>query len=166
MTSLINFSESHLEETYRWISDKRIRKNFFLRRTITFQDHLNWFESYQNDCTQKIFAITENDIHCGNCGFKFINPVDEKAELWIYLGGTTFEGRGVASSALRLLLNFGFNELGLNKVYLHVAENNLRALKLYQREGFKLEGIFERDMKIDDEYITIKRLCCFRNEGL
>jgi UDP-4-amino-4,6-dideoxy-N-acetyl-beta-L-altrosamine N-acetyltransferase len=166
MTSLVEFDERHLENTFGWISNPRVRSGFLLRRNIGYQEHLNWFEKYKSDPTQKIFAIVENGIHCGNCGFKFISDLDEKAELWIYLGNSSFEGRGVAKKALNVLIDFGFEKLKLNKMFLHVSESNERALKLYEKLGFHKEGFFKKEMKINNEYINIIRLCYFREEKL
>lgn len=166
MTSLVDFSEKHLVKTYDWICDTGLKKNFLLRRQITFDEHLAWYESYKSDESQRIFAICQGDIHCGNCGLKFISHIDRKAELWIYLGNIEFEGKGVAINALNLLLDFGYNRLDLNKIYLHVASSNERALKLYDKLGFIKEGEFEQEMIIENQYITIKRLCRFRNQKL
>lgn len=164
MTSLIEFSEVHLETTFKWICDPRIKNGFLLRRDITYHEHLKWFESYKSDPSQKIFAIVEDGVHCGNCGFKFVSTIDQKAELWIYLGTPSFEGKGVARRALNTLIDFGFRKLKLNKIYLHVNESNDRALRLYENLGFHLEGYFKKDMKINNGYINLKRLCYFKEE--
>ena len=157
MNLLRQFEKSHLEVTYLWIGSTRIRKDFLLKRNISWEDHLKWNEQLKIDSTQKIFAIINKGHYCGNCGFKFINADDSKAELWIYLGDPGCEGKGIAKLALIELIKYGFETLKLNKIYLHVADFNLRAIEIYKRLGFKSEGFFVDDYKKDNTYFSIHR---------
>lgn len=50
-------------------------------------------------------------------------------------------GRGIATEALRLLTDWAFAELGLGRVQVFVATENVAALRLAERSGFRHEGV-------------------------
>ena len=41
---------------------------------------------------------------------------------------------------MQTLVAWGFYTLNLNRVHLHVFEDNLRAIRCYEKVGFQLEG--------------------------
>ncbi|HUY79844.1 MAG TPA: GNAT family protein, partial [Ktedonobacterales bacterium] len=66
-----------------------------------------------------------------------------KATLRILIG-PRWQGQGYGSAALRQLIGYCFDELGLRRLGLVVRADNARALGVYQRLGFVAEGR-ERD---------------------
>jgi RimJ/RimL family protein N-acetyltransferase len=64
---------------------------------------------------------------------------DRAASFAIMIGGPHV-GRGVGPRATRLALSYGFRELGLNRIELHVWAFNTRAIRAYEKAGFVLEG--------------------------
>ncbi|WP_180357829.1 GNAT family N-acetyltransferase [Streptomyces sp. NP160] len=64
---------------------------------------------------------------------------DRSAELGVLLG-PEHQGRGLGPDALRVLLRYAFDELGLHRVSLEVWAFNDRALAAYRRAGFTEEG--------------------------
>ena len=65
-------------------------------------------------------------------------------------------GRGIAFEASRLLLNRAFNYYGLHRVYLTVFSDNIAAIRLYEKCGFKYEGELREHIKIGDKYMNWK----------
>jgi RimJ/RimL family protein N-acetyltransferase len=57
------------------------------------------------------------------------------------LVGPRGRGRGVGTEALGLLLRYAFEELGLHRVQLAAWADNHRALHVYRRAGFVVEGV-------------------------
>lgn len=64
----------------------------------------------------------------------------QSAQLAIGIGSVDFRGKGYGQDALRLILNYAFSELNLNRVGLTVMDYNTRAIKAYERAGFVREG--------------------------
>jgi RimJ/RimL family protein N-acetyltransferase len=64
------------------------------------------------------------------------------AEAWmgIVVGDRDYWGRGFGTDAVRLILQYGFIELNLRRISLSVNAYNERAVKSYEKVGFKLEG--------------------------
>lgn len=146
------------------MQDEELQKNFLFRRDITIKEHSEWYDKLKNDKSQIVFAIISENTHIGNCGFKNINMVDRKAELWIYLGNENFKGKGLGRKATNLLLSYGFNNFHFNKIYLHVAEFNKNAINLYKQLGFKEEGYFEKELIIGSVYVNLLRMRLFKDE--
>ena len=66
------------------------------------------------------------------------------------------QGRGVAQEATRLILQKGFNEMGLNRVYLNVLSDNTRAVRFYEKCGFVFEGEFREHIKLEGKLKSLK----------
>lgn len=60
--------------------------------------------------------------------------------LSIGIGEPEYRGKGYGTDALRLLLNYAFNELNLYRVGLDVISDNIRAIRTYEKAGFRREG--------------------------
>jgi RimJ/RimL family protein N-acetyltransferase len=64
--------------------------------------------------------------------------------------------KGVGTEALSMFIQYGMEELGLHKIYLEVYSFNHRAERVYQKVGFKLEGIKREEFIYNQKYIDIK----------
>lgn len=82
------------------------------------------------------FAISDDsDEYLGTISLKNINLIEKTAEYAISTRAKT-HGTGVAGQATYQILCKAFFEYGLNKVYLNVYPNNVRAAKFYEKCGF------------------------------
>lgn len=68
-----------------------------------------------------------------------IDPVVRCGTLAVIIGAPHTD-RGLGTDALRVMTRYAFEELGLNKVELRVWADNPRAVHVYRRLGFALEG--------------------------
>jgi RimJ/RimL family protein N-acetyltransferase len=75
----------------------------------------------------------------GHVGLFNISRKDRNAEVNIVLG-PPHQGRGYGTDAMRVLVRYGFLELGLHRIELAVFAFNERALAAYTTAGFVLEG--------------------------
>lgn len=71
--------------------------------------------------------------------------VDADAWVGIGLGERDYWGRGYGTDAMRLILQYGFVELNLHRISLGLHSYNERALKSYEKAGFKVEGVMRQD---------------------
>lgn len=79
-------------------------------------------------------------------GFMRLNDLDfiaRKATVRLFVA-PAIQGQGYGTEALQLLSRFCFRELGLHRLGLVVRADNARAIALYQRLGYAIEGR-ERD---------------------
>ena len=88
------------------------------------------------------FAIRalEDDRLLGDADLSVINWGSRDAFVGIGIGEREFWGKGYGTDAMRLLLRYAFTELNLRRVSLNVFEFNERAIRSYEKVGFRLEG--------------------------
>ena len=55
--------------------------------------------------------------------------------------GPEHQSRGLGTEATRLMVRYGFSELGLHRIELQVNADNTRGIAAYQRAGFEQEGV-------------------------
>jgi RimJ/RimL family protein N-acetyltransferase len=132
---LVPFTEEHIEDTFLWIQDPDLRFDFLMRQLPTRKTHYEYFKKILADSSQKVFAILYDGCYVGNCGLKNIIQNDD-AELWIYIGDKKARRIGVSTEAVRQLMKYCFSVMSLKKIYIHVAETNEAAIRLYNKLGF------------------------------
>lgn len=108
------------------------------------------------------FAIIDSGKEkvIGNCGLMNIDFINKKAELGIFIGEKEYWGKGFGTETILLLLDFSFNILNLNSVMLIVKAFNERAIRCYEKCGFKLigkrrEAVILGTQKFDEYYMDI-----------
>ncbi|MBC7387895.1 MAG: GNAT family N-acetyltransferase [Opitutaceae bacterium] len=159
MINVVAFQQHHLDKTYQWMLDENLKKNFLFRGSVTPESHLHWFEQYLIDQSQKIYAVCFDDLHVGNIGLKNIDTTNRNAETWVYIGDATMKGKGVGKVAYQQLLSLW--KEGFHKIYANIAEFNTSSIKMYQKAGFSLEGIFKNQLLWDNQYYSILRFAIF-----
>lgn len=109
-------------------------------QTMTLQEEKTYLEKEQNN--KNVFAIIdlEADEVIGNVGLHEINHINRTATLGIFIGNKNYWSKGYGTEAIQLILDFGFNYLNLNNIDLALMEFNQRALKCYEKCGFKEIG--------------------------
>jgi len=89
-----------------------------------------------------VFSIVdlETDQAIGRCLFFNVDAVNRTAMLGIVIGEKSRWDQGYGREAVSLLLDYGFNLLNLNSVMLGTFSFNERAIRCYEKVGFKLIG--------------------------
>lgn len=97
--------------------------------------------------TGETFAIedAETGMYLGECGLMLPDMKAKKAEISIVLTPKA-RGKGAAGQALSQLIRHAFCEAGYERLYLKCAEDNKKALRLYERLGFRTEGVLRNDI--------------------
>lgn len=103
------------------------------------------------------FAIieTDNDEYLGTVSLKNIDRCSKGAEYAISTRKKV-HGTGVAKIATDLILDKGFHELGLHRIFLNVLSTNTRAVKFYEKYGFIFEGESRDSVCKEGRFINLK----------
>ena len=144
--SIRKFEKRDIPNKIKWINDPA--NNAFLHYDIPLEIGKTevWFEK-NKDLTDRYDAVIEADgTPVGLIGLLSIDHTNKKAEYYVTLGEREFLGRGIAGRASRLLLEYAFAELSLNRVYLYTEVDNTAAIKSYERIGFRREGLLKNDL--------------------
>jgi len=133
---LVNYSKIFLELSWDWLSDPEIR---VLTNTPIFtkNEQRIWFDSLNNRKDYIIWGIQVDNTPIGACRLKKIT--DKDCEFWCYIGEKKFWGKGIGTKVLEILINLAKNK-NLSSIWLVVLKNNIRAIHLYEKFGFKKEN--------------------------
>ncbi|HYF82020.1 MAG TPA: GNAT family protein [Clostridia bacterium] len=132
----------------------------------TLNEELRWFDSISAFKDSYRFAIEtiEGSHYIGDCGFNSIDWKNSVANVVILIGNKEYWGRGYGTEAMQILLFFAFNQINVNKVRLNVYSFNERAIKSYEKCGFKREGVLRNEIFRDGKYYDTIALGIMRDE--
>ena len=140
-------------ETYvKWLNDRKVTDNLGMTRSIcTLPGEKEYIESKKS--TDYDFSIVLNDdTLIGNISLMDVNLVSRKATLGIFIGDEENRSKGYGTEAMKLLVDYGFNILGLHNIDLNVFALNERAIKAYEKVGFKEYGRRHESYVLDGKF--------------
>ena len=145
--SLVNLcplrSDDEAVHTYMdWMEDEEGLKFIGRARKVdSFESQKAWAKEASTDKVDLHFNIvtTEDNLIIGNCDIDTGRP-ERNISIGIFIGNPKFRGNGYGSDALAVMLKFCFEELEAHNVELNVRSDNARAIKCYQKLGFKVCG--------------------------
>jgi len=130
---------------WRNISD--FRKHFREVRELSLADQEGWFESLQR--TKHInymFIIEELSTGeaIGAAGLLYVNWINRSGDFSFYIGRdeSYVDNQGFAKEATQLLIDYGFNNLNLHKVWMELYEFDKQKIDFFMNEfDFKQDGL-------------------------
>ena len=116
---------------FNWVNDKTVRQNSLFSEPITFQNHINWFETKTKDENCKIYILT--DLYKSNIGQIRVEMKDEYYEIG-YTISEQYRGKGFGNKIINLLQV----KLGNINLLARVKNKNIPSIKIFTKNGFKL----------------------------
>ncbi|BBD64715.1 hypothetical protein NIES4072_16210 [Nostoc commune NIES-4072] len=86
-------------------------------------------------------ARKQDNVVIGSCGFTW-NPQEQSAEVGYELANT-FWRQGIMTEAVRTILQFGFEQMGLRFIVAQVMLDNIASKKLLEKLGFQSQGVLK-----------------------
>lgn len=149
-----------------WRNQEFVRKNFIDQKPFTQEGHMTWLREQVEpghvaqfiicvttaaDCLQETDAGTEHvrtqnnkrEDACREIGSVYLRDIDRvkgEAEYGIFIGESKALGRGYGTQAAERMLDYGFGTLGLKRIFLRLLEDNVKALKSYEKVGFRMKN--------------------------
>ena len=131
-----------------WFSDADVLRHLMMRAPMSVAMEEAWFE-------RMLTADGKTDYHFVIClladgrpiGTVRVNDIHERsghAEFGIAIGEKEEWGKGYGTDALNAICDFGFGELRLERIELHVYAENERGRRAYVKAGFVHEGTLRR----------------------
>jgi RimJ/RimL family protein N-acetyltransferase len=141
------------EENYslflKWLSDIEIIGYLYsAKRMVDFKtiaDIKNFLAEEEDEMFWGIYA--EDDAFIGYaslCSFQG----KEQCEFNIFILDKNYWGKGIGMEVTSLMLNYAFNELGMEKVVLETSEFHQSAIRLYEKVGFKKIEVIPNDRTV------------------
>lgn len=148
--------DAHL--LYEWISHRELKILNASFHPVSNIEHEARIESMMAERTDLVVFVIEelkDKQAIGTCQLMNINWRHRSAELQIRIGDDRLENTGYGAEAVNLLCRFGFADLNLHRIYLHVLDHDSRAINAYQECGFVQEGLFKQAAFVDGQWIDV-----------
>lgn len=127
---------------FEWRNSKAVSQFMYQDEPITWDSHLDWFETVMVDTSKSRYRIVErHSFPVGLVSLTNISIRHKSCEWGGYIGLENQRGLGLGRVMLRLSLDMAFVELDLNRVTVEVLSTNSSAIKLYESAGFVQEGV-------------------------
>lgn len=141
-----------------WRNLTDFRRNFREVRELSLADQEAWYESLQK--TKHVnFMFTIVDIETneaiGAAGLLYINWINRSADFSFYIGKDKayIDDEGIAKEAAELLIDYGFNNLNLNKIWMELYEFDIKKIAFFTKEfNFKQDGLLRQNCFEDGKY--------------
>lgn len=157
------FEEKHIPLYYQWRNDPEVSKydqpGFI--RPMSYEEVATWSERMVEGLS---FITFDDDVPLGTAAFMNLDNRNRHAELAIVIGNKDYWSKGYGTQIMEKLIDWGFNGLNLNRLYLHVFSTNTRAINLYEKIGFQLEGEMREMLFQNGEYVSVLVYGLLRSE--
>lgn len=158
--SLRMLNESDAEEFY----NLTISSKAYLKEWLGWLDYIESVEDTAQYIKARLKTFAENGGYprsfgiiykgdmAGTIGFNDINKANRIGVAGYWLG-EKFQGKGIMTKAFKALIEYGFEELGLNRMEVRVAVENEKSRALPERLGFREEGRLRQAEWLYDHYV-------------
>lgn len=133
---LVPYDRDYLDRSWEWLSDPQTRA-LTLTPAFRREDQQAFFERLSGRTDYLIWGVEHDGRPVGAAGLKQVAA--PKAEYWGYLGDKSLWGRKLGPILLALVEEQA-RERGLTDLFLRVARDNERAIRLYHRTGWADAG--------------------------
>jgi [ribosomal protein S5]-alanine N-acetyltransferase len=155
------------DEYYAWLNDPSINQyletRFFPR---SFQNIEQFVKQMDGKSDEVFFAICwkENHKHIGNIKLGPINWIHRFGDISLLIGNKDYWGKGIATEAIKLVTDFGFNQLNLHKIKAGCYADNIGSKKAFLKVGFQVEGTLKQHFYSNGVYQDAFLLGIVKNE--
>lgn len=134
--------ERDLPLRVKWVNDPEIRHLLMFDYPLSLAKTQAWFRQTVMDATKVHFSIVDRatDAVIGMTGLLDISTRHQRAQFYITIGEKGYWGKGIAGEVINLVIEYGFRELNLNRIFLYTLPGNEKARKVYEKKGFVREG--------------------------
>jgi RimJ/RimL family protein N-acetyltransferase len=149
-----------------WINDQDVIRNLLNFRPMNLQGEEEFLDKVTRDPDLVVLgiALRSDDRLIGDVALHRIQSRDRQAGFGILIGEKAEWSRGYGTEATRLIVRYAFDVLNLNRVWLHVLENNERGRRAYEKVGFKVEGVLRQSAFREGSYIDSITMGILRGE--
>ena len=136
-------SEEHLETRCNWLNNPDIYKHMNMQYPITLHETKKWFERTVINNNRIDLVFKDNEEIVSMTGLTNLDLTNGLVELYIMVN-PKLQKKGYGIKSTIFTLNWAFCNYHIHKVYLYTNRNNNSANLLYEKLGFRLEGVLRK----------------------
>ena len=157
-TKLTPLEDSDLDLLYTWQNQPSLRDlTMGFRFPVQRETVKEWIrhQREQNSKSRVVFAIRHQETLVGTAQLHSIDQYQRRASLGIYIGEGKRRNIGLGFVSCSLIIDYAFNGLDIRKIGLEVVSINSNAITLYEKLGFKKEGVKISEYFLDGKYLDV-----------
>lgn len=139
-----------------WRNISSFRKNFREHKELSFFNQETWFNRTLSSPNDFMFVIVdlENNKPIGACGLLYTNWIIRSADFSFYIGhDELYIDDKYAYDAAKILIEYGFNDLNLNKIWMELYEYDVKKLNFFKNKfNFHVDGMLRQNAFNDGKY--------------
>jgi UDP-4-amino-4,6-dideoxy-N-acetyl-beta-L-altrosamine N-acetyltransferase len=149
-----------------FINHPDVRRNLLIHRPMNTVQEVAFIDTLTASQRDVLFAIVlrDGDRMIGTTGLHDLDFRSRRATFGMQLGEPSEWGKGYGSEATRMVLEYGFGTLNLNRVQLEVLEHNVAGIRAYEKAGFRREGVMRQHHYVDGAYVDTLVMGILRSE--
>jgi RimJ/RimL family protein N-acetyltransferase len=152
----------------RWLSDARTTQFLAIRSPLGQALEERWFDDllghHGNDRWFFVICRRADGRVVGSLDLHALDLRNGSAGLGIVIGDPADTSQGYGTDALTALLDFGFGELRLERIWLDVYDDNERGRHVYERIGFVHEATLRHGVFRGGRYSDVLVMAVLRDE--
>jgi RimJ/RimL family protein N-acetyltransferase len=132
---------------YNWFNDLEFTRLYLGKpmptsyRQIEEEIMFSTYPAISTGLYELAIQTIDTNLYIGNTFFRKIDWQNRSAEYGIFIGNKELWGKKIGPEATKIMLQYGFAELGLQRIWLTVLAYNCRATKCFEKCGFQNEGV-------------------------
>ncbi|MGD6845313.1 GNAT family N-acetyltransferase [Bacillus infantis] len=134
--------------------NEQSRKLTGLKKAFSKDQIFSYIKEKAEDSSSILLLIVldgTNEV-IGDIALQDIDSTNRNANIRVNISEEENQGRGYGSEAMELMLGYAFGVLNLHRIELNVFVYNDRALHVYEKLGFKQEGVQREALFYDHQY--------------
>ena len=112
----------------------------------------NGYSSYNRSFNLFLMTDKTSNTIIGRCGIHNWNAEHRRAEIGYVMEDERYKRKGLMTEALEAVIEYGFNEMNLNRIEALVGIGNVASLRLMEKFNFIKEGLLRQHHYAADKY--------------
>ncbi|NMO20269.1 GNAT family N-acetyltransferase [Pyxidicoccus fallax] len=137
-----------------YLNNPAVRRTLAAYRPLSVGQEQAFLEALATNEQNVVLGVVsrDRDLLIGVTGLHRLDFRGRHAEFGLFIGDPSYWGRGLGTEATRLMLDYGFGTLNLNRVWLQVFGHHASAQRVYEKAGFRREGIQREQHFVEGRY--------------
>lgn len=139
-----------------WRNNTNFRRNFREHKELNMFNQEVWFSRTFSNSNDFMFVIIDlqNDEPIGACGLLYTNWINRSSDFSFYIGkDELYIDDKYAYDAAKTLIEYGFKDLNLNKIWMELYEYDLKKLNFFKEKfNFKVDGKLRQNAFSEGKY--------------
>ncbi|MFI5398801.1 MAG: GNAT family N-acetyltransferase [Candidatus Binatia bacterium] len=150
----------------QWLNDPEVTRTLAIYRPINLHAEEEFIATIYESESEFVLgiAVQDSDRLIGVTGLHRMDFKNRHANFGIAIGDKDQWGKGYGTEVTSLMLRHAFEGLNMNRVWLHVYENNVRGIKTYEKTGFRKEGLLRQERYSEGRYWNTILMAILREE--